>query len=836
MTLNYCGRGHVPGTVGPGGSGNIGGRLPVILVPDPTSDPKPPLPPYVPPPIQPELRYKCVELGSPGAGLSDKKCLPCDGRPGNPNIGDPDCLYLSIEECRENCESEPEPELYKCDFTYADVCPESSGLQLSEAQIVAFHFGCRLCEPDESDCVPLEQCQQNCISPVYTGNECEQPNTPTIPQVQFPGPSQDEPETSTVVDQLISNSVAPLIEPNRLVTTVNIQNIVSEDDYQENYQNITRPKLFDKELNFFNTGAIEEITFVQNNFNSAVFKSQVPEEVAQLLLTAGTNEPWNELTLQSLTDEKLIKSLNPLLLGAFQSLRKPGGELVGLSVFLAAIRRHLLEGTMSEFDPNFYLEMYESQKEQDFAVFQEPETEEYSERFVIKFLTNQEYTFQNNKQGEWGNFMIGRMRPLNSDLNMSVDALKLNGETVKVTVPDAGIPVDTLVEVTATTPESVGSADTVNIGIGGGFYISATLLNNEGEAVVTNNIVDRAYFANPPARAKALSLLGVDPSIKIRSESLENQHEYYVGDAGPSAIRPLYLGLNLGSVSGQPTENVLIENYSATYSLIEDESQLAEHFNNNALSIPVVAINYQDPLYRYILDTSTLTAVLNDFTLVGFRDKAFTEIDSKFIRNIPFGFIVVPSTGSRYNPFNGHSNLISYGTKHVRELTVNANLSPTIDGFEVTPHETYNLYNEDGSKRIGLVEPEGFENFGFKYDPTIFTQTFYNGEEYTTSSQPASSFGTSYLVRDVLDYLQTTYDPSALTWYDIFSRMPVSQMGRVFYENTNNFLEELANGYRNSIPIDYVESGYLGTQRVLADDDKTIITKTDRSNVTTFKK
>lgn len=836
MTLNYCGRGHVPGTVGPGGSGNIGGRLPVVLVSDPPSEPKPPLPQYIPPPIQPQLRYKCVELGSQSGGLPDRQCLPCDGTPGNPNIGDPECFYLSLEECRQFCEPEPEPELYKCDFTYADVCPESSGLTLAQSQIISFNFACRLCEPGESDCVTLEECQQNCVSPVYTGLECEEPNEPTIPLGQFPGPSQDEPEVSLELDESISNSVASLLQPNRQVTTVQIQNIVSEDDFSEETQNIVRPKLFDRELNFFQTGPIETINLVSNNFNSSIFRSNVAEEVYELMIKANSNEPWDEVTLQSLTDEKLIKSLNPLLLGAFQSLRKPGGELIGLSVFLSAVRKHLLEGTMSEFDPQFYLEMYESQKLQNFAVFEGPETEEYSERFIIKFLENQEYTFQNNKQGEWANFMVGRMRPLNSDLNMSVDAKKLNGETVKVTVPNEGIPVSRLTEVTSTAPESVGNSTNVNIGIGGGFYISSTLLNSDSEAVVTNNIVDKAYFANPPARAKALSLLDVDSSIKIRSESLENKHEYYAGDTGPSAVKPLYFGLNLGTVSGKPTDNVLIENYSATYSLIEDSTQIEEHINNNALNTPVLAIDYKDPLYRYILDSKTLTASLNDFTLVGFRDKAFTELDSKFIRNIPFGFIIVPSTGSKYNPFNGKSKLISYGTKHVRELSVNSNISPTIDGFENVPHETYNLYNEDGSKRIGLVEPEGLQNFGYRYDPSIFQQTFYNGEEYIASSQPPSSFGISYLVREVLDYLQSTYSLSAATWYDIFSRMPVNQMGAVFYDNTNNFLEELANGYRNSITIDNVESGYLGSQRVLPDDSKTIITRSDRLNVVTFRK
>lgn len=918
MTLNYCGRGSIPGTVGPAGTGgSVGGRIPVFVVPDPPIDPPidPPYIPWEPPPT--EIRFKCIEeISNSQLGVVNTRCVPCDGIGNNPGVDDRDCFYLSLDECELNCvgaSADPDPPdpdpTYKCEWVAADVCPESLGLPLNEATILAFYFDCVPCVSAGEGCVSLEECQQNCLSPVYTGNDCEDPNSepvtrpttgpttggfnrpvtqvptgpstggpslggitgpstggptgpstggptlggttgpatgrPTGPstggptganeptgQPQFPGPAGDE----IRLDEILSNSITPSLTPHRSVTTVSIQNIVEEDDYSEVQQRINRPKLFNPELNFFKTGAVETTTLVSNNFNSTIFKQQIPSEIGELLLKAQTDEPWDEVTLQSITNEKLISALNPLLLGALQGLRKPGGELVGLNTFLAVIRKHLLQGTMSEFDPQFYLEMYESQKFQDFAVFEEPANEEYSERFNIKFLTNPEYTFQNNKNGDWGNSMIGRMRPLNTDLNITVDAKKLDGETVEVTVPDDGIPVDKLTDTTLSAPPSVGSADTVNIGIGGGFYISATLTNGDGEAVVTNNIVDRAYFANPPARAKALSLLDVDTSIKIRAESLANKHEYYAGDTGASATKVLYFGLNLGSVSGEPTDNVLIESYSATYSLIEDSSQIAEHFNNNALAVPVMTLDYRDPLYRYILDTSTLSATLNDFTLVGFRDKAFTELDSKFIRNIPFGFIVTPVAGSRYNPFYGQSNLISYGTTHVREISMNSNLSPTIDGFEEVPFETYNLYNTDGSKRIGLAEPEHFENFGYVYDPTIFEQTFFNGEEYVSGLTPASSYGIGYLVKDVMDYLQATYDPSKITWYDVFSRMPISRMGEVFYENTNNFLEDLANGYRNSITIDNVESGYLGSVRVLDDDAKTIVTKQDRANVATFKR
>ena len=130
MVLNYCGRGHSPGTTGR--EGEIGGTNPPRLVPrfvDPSSPFVPSLPKPVPPfePLTPRIptgpgtggpnvpKWKCVTLpespGSPPPGEEfvnpnqRQVCLPCDGAI-NPNIGganpdptDPECTYASKAAC-----------------------------------------------------------------------------------------------------------------------------------------------------------------------------------------------------------------------------------------------------------------------------------------------------------------------------------------------------------------------------------------------------------------------------------------------------------------------------------------------------------------------------------------------------------------------------------------------------------------------------------------------------------------------------------------------------------------------------------------------------------------
>jgi hypothetical protein len=256
--------------------------------------------------------------------------------------------------------------------------------------------------------------------------------------------------------------------------------------------------------------------------------------------------------------------------------------------------------------------------------------------------------------------------------------------------------------------------------------------------------------------------------------------------------------------------------------------------NNNALNVPILAIDYRDPIYRYILDTSTLTAVQNDFTLVGFRDNAVSGVSSKMVRNIPYGFVIIPVRGSKYNPLNGRSLLDSFGDTHVRSLPVRASMGNYVDSSEDTLFPSYNLYNKDGSRRIGIKEIESVQNFGYSYDPSNFTDTFFSAGVYGTSAEPVSAYGAAYLAREVIDYIHETYSTSSITWYDIYSRMPSHRVGELFYDGSNDYLTELAKGYRHSITIDNVENSQLNYQRILPEDSKTVVKKVDRKGVTLF--
>jgi len=64
--------------------------------------------------------------------------------------------------------------------------------------------------------------------------------------------------------------------------------------------------------------------------------------------------------------------------------------------------------------------------------------------------------------------------------------------------------------------------------------------------------------------------------------------------------------------------------------------------------------------------------------------------------------------------------------------------------------------------------------------------------------------------------------------------MPSHRVGELFYDGSNDYLTELAKGYRHSITIDNVENSPLNYQRILPEDSKTVVKKVDRKGVTLF--
>jgi hypothetical protein len=826
-----------------------------------TSPPQPPIPPGRLPTLPPapgggggtSQFHKCEVVaigvcpGQEGLPLNEAtitsvftECRPCSPNFINANgsvEADPTCSFSSLALCQANCASPT--------FTNLPCPPEISAQEPDPTGPIT--PGGSTTEPtlgfSVGDVISTSEPTQNTLGVTTTplGD----------PIVLVPVPGSNEPSVAIPGVPQVIQPQSPSISTNVKQQSIQIANnqqavngnlitageIVEDEDFRNVQKGIAKPILFDPELNFFKSEATEETLFLTNTKNLDVFNSQIAEEVSQLLTDSNFDDTWNELTLQNLSDDKLVLSLNPLLLNSFQYLRYPGGQLIGVSTLLNVVRKHLLEGTIDEFDPSYYIDSAQAQLEDKFDVLQKPETKELADRLAVKFLTNNLNTYLNNKGSTWRNFQINRVRPLNDDVDMELDVELLDGTTNDISIPNDGFEIDRITPSAQITSPIFGSPDKLNIGDGGGYYVRGTDINEGDVPIYTDNILEDSYYAPASVRMKVLDMLNVDSSIKISASSVSGGHEFVSGDSGPTAVAPLFFALNVTSVDGDYTSNSLIEDYSGTYTRVTDSSDIARYVNNHALSLPMLCLDYRDPLYRYILDTSTLTASLKDFNLNGFENKAFSSIGSRFVKNIPFGFIVTPVAGGKYNPFNGGSKLEQTGDIHVRSVSILPVTDLSIDSNQATTLKTFSLNLVSGVDQIGIGEGANTQNIGYQYSEEDFTQTFYSASagDYGTSSPANSVRGTAYFLREVIDYLSGTYNSTEFTWFDAFSRMPITKVGEMFYDSDEELILKIANGFRGGVTLKSIESGVNASSKLVEEDSKTIVSVEDRRGVTTIK-
>ena len=76
----------------------------------------------------------------------------------------------------------------------------------------------------------------------------------------------------------------------------------------------------------------------------------VVSEVSELISKQGSLASWTEDTIFAVSLDDVEVSLDNELLDAFNTIHRPGGQLVGKKPFLEMVRKHLRMGTLDDFD------------------------------------------------------------------------------------------------------------------------------------------------------------------------------------------------------------------------------------------------------------------------------------------------------------------------------------------------------------------------------------------------------------------------------------------------------------------------------------------------------
>jgi len=648
------------------------------------------------------------------------KCRKCDGIGPNPPSNDPECIHFSLDACMAAC---PSPQVpiregggpgevvppgdvvppgprggtpttggptttgttpttgagsvpgYLCQ-QMVRICPEDVGLPQSQQRILSVSHQCVRCSPynqnhgtslsatttpkvvgnsavyfNRTACAfrTPQECDAACPpGPITTGNfvtTCERPNVSVL-----------------IPDPIVNTSVRPvnvLEETNQSsggrpisVNVVNVSLDPSIETSQATVANTPQTEVYDNSYNFFERKGSREIsTFKNNTTYPSIFTPEMYATVATLIEKGNSTAVWDESNLFAVSNDSIKFSLQPALLSAFRRIHLPGGQLVGEDVFIEVVKKHLLEGTLSEFNSDHYIDLARRQTADSrikYKGYSDPTT---SEKAALGLLSVGSVVADPDAHINLRKREIRRQRRFNTDINANCITEPLSNEGLPMYLTDAGIPVEKIDQSEAAVPT----------GDGDGYYMDIQKSDGSHVPLVTTSDYSSTYYVPPGVRYNALTLFKENKDYILQASSLFGVNELVSGDTGASALRPLYLILDLESMASESNNNPLVSRYSANYRVSDDQDEIDEHTLNNGLAVTRVNLDYRDSLYRYIMDTGRAKLSLNDINFKAIEDPKDYRGGVRIGRNMPFGLIITPVAGSKFNPLNGVSNLDSFG-------------------------------------------------------------------------------------------------------------------------------------------------------------------------------
>lgn len=630
-----------------------------------------------------------------------------------------------------------------------------------------------------------------------------------------------------------------ILKPAETVNTT-ILNLNSLASKQSNYVSGT---IYSPQFNLFQYPPTTEIKLVANRYKTNIFKETVAKEIFYILQRNGGIAPWLEFPYTQVTKEKIAISLNDNLLTAFNSIAYQNGQLVSIDYFLEMVWRLLVTNRLDELNPDFYVTLANKQKDDQKIIIQRSESQNIQERVALGILSEEAISADPNKNEGIQALQLRRSKRLNTDIEAYIETEDLSNAVSPLPLPDSGFVIEAVDE---GIPLSLDTTSVIPVivplGEGDGYYISATLEDNSVIPIYVQNSLSSSYIIGPDTRQTALDLFNVAPDIVLQSTLTSGSTEFDEGyDVSSTTLDVMYFSLNLSSIGESITTNSLVVNLSAIYNLLEDQDAINAHSLSYGLDVTRVNVDYRDPFVVYAKGSQQITLLQND---ISFKNLLPTRTANNQIltRTLPFALVIVPGKGSQHNPFGTGSKLGNLGDSVTRELR----LIPTINKSQAEQYvpalEEKLLYDDRGAFAVGLVESPNTQNIVYKF---ATSSVQFDNTSYTEGTVSSAPFGArpepiGKVVKELVDTLNTKYDVSSLTWWDIYRRLTADQMATLAVEMNDQFFKKFSKGYRTGIEIrdvlnraeDY-RSG-IGQELNTAIEDTIILTEENRGNATSY--
>ena len=715
-------------------------------------------------------------------------------------------------------------------------CPTDADLPLQDRRILGIFRECIECIDIQSEECAYDSsgdCIQLCVSTQDSDNPCISISRPRYTSISLDERSNANinQNTSIISETNLSQKqklqVANANIPGRGLINAGIQsfrlqsttpikspsivklNTQQNKGYSTNSQyRRSNGGLYDPYFNFSKTKVNQLTKIYRNNKYLNIFKNEISSEVSYFLDRESTRLSWNEKDIHNLTNEKIAISLRDEIRTSLNNIHTVGNQKIVEDQFYNAIKKHLMEGTLSEFDPYYYINLYNNQIQDSFIEYDKPGTNKTAidaafASFELKSI-NADYT--TTQKPELAND-FKRTRFLLEDIEASIPVIQLNGNQDPIYLNNAGM-----------LTSSLGASSSLNmrIGNGAGYYFSTLAYDGTSYPLPSQNSLSAAYYLDVNNRANVLRILGEQLSLKLFVDSLPYINEFSSSYNSSADVEPMYFAIDLETVNdvvsgaiSAGSINSIINTTSATFRRITDEEAIT-HSRDNSFNLIKINLDYRDPFIHYARDTSSIRLEQKEFNLRNLGYTRTTYSNKIMVRNIPMGLVVTPGCGSYHNPMNGRSNLLNYeGPVVSRTIT----MVPSVNVAERKPLnlfiESARIYEELGVGYLGLYEKylsEDNNGFIYTYNPSssLFNNSYYYGGQYTRIQPPSSTRSNSIESKflNLANKLTSVSGVEELTWWDIFRRMSSKEIGSLMYSNVSKqLIDKLSNGFSNNIKI-----------------------------------
>lgn len=781
--------------------------------------------------------YKCSPVSvqscpdSSEITIQIRECIEC-----NYDGSDPECIYNSSESCYFSCKSDKC--LYKCVETTRS-CPnppfQVTGTICAQCKFDPY-------DPTTNDCNKLRGCDNTCREPrcadvtvtsvgtVLTVGQVDPPQTTgttgvlnqpyvsrykgvterNIPRcrqcTQIEVYSQNGfelcPYTSLqqcIDDYLIANPQPfdpqiPIVLTGVDATTVVDLGLRQYDATSEEIFTLNKSKdtnVYDPIYNFFSKKPNNKTSYVKNNFRLDIFGKYISKEVNTIIShNLSENKFWKEELLSDLTIPKIAISLNSDLLKSINSIHSVDNTLINPNNIYEVIRKLLLTNKLDEFDPNFYINLAQTQSKDKLVEYRRSSSLDVQETAGIGIATNNSISADHKNYENQAKFKILRQKRLNTDIDTNLSIT--TSSTISVPLQDAGVPIYQI--------DASNIFTFVPIGIGDDYFIP--VYSPEEVKIPLNTQINNALLVPERVREVTLKAFNSDSSYTLIASSLVGQHEFNSSYELSGSLEPMYFALDLSSIEDLDKSNPLIDKLKAKYRLLTNNQEIQNHVYNYGYTVSRFNIDFRDPFAYYIRDTQQFDFIQNDLTFRYFNLNVSGTLNKDLIltRTLPFGIVVVPGCGSQHNPFHGMSRLENLdNNKVVRTIKGLA----TIDRSDTNPKEFVILSSVTTDNIQNNVPEDYYEysnKFYYVFDPNTYLNTYYYKGQYT-SEKPNNIVIkkpiTSHVVNNIVDTLKTAYNPLELKWFDVYSRMSFTEICDLFYESTYDYFNKLETGWRN---------------------------------------